>query len=243
MDFTILSKKNIEQFDEWLINTRETGGVILIDKEQGWTSFDVCAKLKWTLKIKKIGHAGTLDPLATGLLILCLGRATKTIINYQNLEKTYFAKVKLGATTITDDSEGDEENITSTDHLKKEEISDVIDSFVGEIYQVPPMFSAIKVKGKRLYKEARKGRTVKVEARKVTVYDIAEREINIPTIDFSVKCSKGTYIRTIAKDIGAKLNVGGYLAALRRTAIGEYNVDDALTISDVINLVDKESKQ
>lgn len=231
----ILTNKNIDKIDEWLLETRESGGVILIDKEQGWTSFDVCSKLKWTFNIKKVGHAGTLDPLATGLLIVCLGKATKTISSYQDLEKTYLAKVKLGATTITDDSEGDEQNITSTDTLKDDEIDKVIDTFVGVISQVPPMFSAIKVKGKRLYKEARKGRTVEVEPRQVTVYDISERVIANPFIDFSVKCSKGTYIRTIAKDIGGKLNVGGYLAALRRTAIGEYKADDALKISDLAN--------
>jgi tRNA pseudouridine55 synthase len=235
----IYSKK-YESFTKWYEQIHENGGVILIDKGKDWTSFDVCAKLRGMLRIKKVGHAGTLDPLATGLLIICVGRATKTMTEYQAMEKEYNAIIKLGATTKTDDSEADEENAKPTEHLNNDEISKAISSFIGEIDQIPPMYSAKKVKGQRLYKLARKGDSIELEPSRVTIYDITVNSIENPIIDADVKCSKGTYIRSLARDIGSKLEVGGYLKDLRRTAIGEYMAENALTIEELQEIINKE---
>ena len=232
-----LDKKTVAAFGEWLGAAKQEGGVILIDKDLKWTSFDVVAKLRNLLKIKKIGHAGTLDPLATGLLIVCCGKATKTISQFQDLSKTYLAKVKIGATTETDDSEKEEENIKDYSSVSIDDIQAACKSFEGKILQTPPLYSAKKVNGKRLYKLARKGIEVKVEPVEVEIEYIKVNKINLPYFDIEVKCSKGTYIRALARDIGEKLTVGAYLAALRRTKIGDYNVDEALKIRDVEELV------
>lgn len=228
-----LRKSSLEIADTWLEAARETGAAVLVDKESGWTSFDVVAKLRSLTKIKKIGHAGTLDPLATGLLIVCLGKATKQIEQFQGQSKRYEAVIKLGATTRTDDAEAPEENITETEAITAESITAATEQFIGEIEQIPPIFSAIKVDGQPLYKSARKGKTVEPRPRLVQIYGIAVRNITLPYIQLDVHCGKGTYIRSLARDIGALLGCGGYLHSLRRTAIGDYNVSDAVMISDV----------
>lgn len=215
------------------------GAVVLIDKPKSWSSFDICKKMRGILKIKKIGHAGTLDPLATGLLIICAGKATKTMTDYQDLPKEYRATVKLGATTATLDTEFEEENIKPTEHLTVLQIQKAVKSFIGQIEQIPPIYSAKKVDGKQLYKLARKGKEANPRPTSVEIYDINIQSINNPEIDLTVRCSKGTYIRTLAKDIGDKLGCGGYLTSLRRTAIGEHRVEDAFEI----NLLAEKVKQ
>ncbi len=233
----ILQKQSVDRYSEWLSVCREgNGGVILIDKEKDWTSFDVVAKLRSLTGIRKIGHAGTLDPLADGLLILCLGKATKTIHQFQDEAKEYQAIVKLGATTKTDDAEGEEEDLRDIGGLDDEIIRQTVASFVGRITQVPPMYSAVKHKGVRLYKLARKGRSVQREPRSVEIHAIDLLKIDRPLLHLSVRCSKGTYIRTLARDIGAGLSCGGYLYGLRRTAIGTHSVDSALTLKDIARL-------
>lgn len=210
------------------------GAALLIDKDKHWTSFDVVAKLRSLTKIKKIGHAGTLDPLANGLLIVCLGRkATKRIYEFQDLTKKYYAVIKLGATTISYDSEFEEENKKSIDFLNKELIENAIKKFIGEIEQIPPIFSAKKVNGKALYKSARKNEKVEVPASKINIYDIDIKKIDLPFIHIDIKCSKGTYIRSLANDIGNELTCGAYLSYLRRTGIGNYSVDNAFSIDEI----------
>ena len=229
----ILTKQTAEHFAEWLAGIPEHGGVALIDKDKDWTSFDVVAKLRVITRIKKIGHAGTLDPLATGLLIICLGKATKSIQSFQDQTKMYRAVVKLGATTRTDDAEAGEEQVRDCSHLRREEIEAAVQSFTGPIQQIPPMFSAIKKGGVPLYKMARKGKEIEREPRAVVIESIDIQDISLPLLTLDITCSKGTYIRSLARDIGESLGVGGYLADLRRTAIGRYHVDDALRIADI----------
>ncbi len=233
----VLSKSNIILFEDWLQEARSSGGTLLVDKDLSWTSFDVVAKLRNQFHVKKIGHAGTLDPLATGLLILCLGKDTKTIESYQNMSKEYIAEIKLGATTATDDSEGEEQNITDSRHLTKENIEIAIAAFVGKIEQIPPIFSAKKVNGKRAYKLARENKEVELTASLVEIYSIDILEINLPIVKIKVACSKGTYIRSLARDIGQKLGVGGYLSSLRRTRIGEFSAEDAFKVPEIISMI------
>lgn len=228
----ILSRTNCTEFAHWLETAKDDGGSALIDKASGWTSFDVVAKLRNITRIKKVGHAGTLDPLAEGLLILCFGKATKQTEYFQNLRKTYLATVKLGAITKTDDSEGDEEHVKSTDGITNEAILSVINRFVGKILQTPPIFSAKKVNGKRLYKLAREEKKVEIKPVEVEIYGIGKILINMPSVQFIVECSKGTYIRSLARDIGNELGCGGYLSSLRRLSIGEYDVNDAITVTE-----------
>ena len=234
------TNKNIEELKSADID--EVGGfTLLVDKPVEWTSFDVVNKLKGVFKIKKIGHAGTLDPFATGLLIICVKKkATKTISTYQDKTKRYTALVELGKTTDSYDIKGeitDTKNVEDFD-ISEERITEVVNSFIGDITQIPPMFSALKVGGKRLYKLAREGKTVERKERHITIYEI----VNIKIIDkkfisFEVQCSKGTYIRTLADDIGRKLGCGAYLKDLRRTAIGEHLVDDAFEVEDLIGIM------
>lgn len=231
----LLSKQNLEKITEWRDIAAEIGGVILIDKEKDWTSFDVVAKLRNLFKIKKVGHAGTLDPLATGLLILCCGKATKTIESYQNLEKIYTGKIKFGATTKTDDSEAEEENLKDTSSLTIENIQSKVQELVGEIDQIPPKFSAKKIKGKKLYELARKNIEIEIKPSKVSVYEFNVINFVNSYSEFLVRCSKGTYIRSLARDLGQKLGSGAYLSELRRNAIGNYKVENALIIDEIIN--------
>jgi len=222
------------------------GAVLLVDKPKEWTSFDVVNKirhkLKKRLKVKKIkvGHAGTLDPMATGLLIVCTGRATKTIQSYQDMPKVYTGTMKMGATTPSFDAETQEDGTYPIDHINEDLTEQARRQFLGTIEQVPPMFSAIKVDGQPLYKRARKGETIEVQPREVHVYEFELTRIALPEIDFRVKCSKGTYIRALANDFGKALRSGAYLTALRRTAIGEYQVDDAWQLEDLVRHIKEE---
>lgn len=209
------------------------GLVLLIDKSMSKTSFDVIREVRRKLDIKKVGHAGTLDPLATGLLIVCVGKKTKEIHKYQDMTKVYEGTITLGKSTPSMDSETVPTESKDLSHITNEKIYEIRDQFVGEIEQIPPMYSAIKHKGKSLYKYARKGEEVIREPRKVNVYRFLVKEINLPYINFEIECSKGTYIRVIANDVGEKLSCGGYLSELRRTSIGPYHVDDALTIDEL----------
>lgn len=210
------------------------GSVILVDKPLEWTSFDVVNKLRYALKIKKIGHAGTLDPLATGLLILCTGKMTKQIEGYQAQEKEYTGKMVLGKTTPSVDLETAIDSETDISHLSKDAIYALTKKFTGIISQVPPVYSAIKVKGKRAYKSARKGEELKLRPREVEVRLFEITDVTLPEVSFRVICSKGTYIRSLVRDFGAALSVGAYLSELRRTRIGEYNIDQAKTIEEII---------
>ena len=216
---------NVEKIQE--------GHVFLIDKPLDWTSFDVVNKIRWNirkaydLKKIKVGHAGTLDPKASGLLLVCTGKWTKRIDEFQAQEKTYTGTIKLGVTTPTYDLESDEDQTYPTEHITEELILEATKQFIGEIDQFPPMHSAIKVDGKRLYELAREGQEIERKARKVTIEEFKITKIDLPFVDFEVKCSKGTYIRSLAFDFGKVLNSGGYLTALRRTKIGEFDVINA----------------
>lgn len=233
----IFDRTNIEKLSELLDVSENPSGVLLIDKEKNWTSFDVVAKLRNLLKIKKIGHAGTLDPLATGLLIICFGKYTKSIEQYQSLKKQYYSVIKIGAETLSGDAEFEEENIKDFSHLTEKDVSEAVMSFVGRINQVPPMFSAKKIKGKPLYRYARKGQVLNPKPVEVEIYKIVIEKIELPYVSFFVECSKGTYIRSLATDIGKKLGVGAYLFDLRRTKIGDYSVDNAFKINELIQLL------
>ena len=209
----------------------DRGQAMLIDKPLEWTSFDVVRKLRRLVKTKKVGHAGTLDPLATGLLIVCTGKFTKRINEYMAKEKEYTGTVMLGAVTPTYDLESAPVPVGDYGELTLPEIREVIGAkFLGGIMQVPPIHSAIKVDGQRVYELARKGREVKLEARPVVISLFEITEFRLPELSFRVVCSTGTYIRSLANDLGAALGCGGYLSSLRRTRIGEFRVEDALTI-------------
>ena len=208
----------------------EQGQMLLINKPLEWTSFDVIQRLRKIINIRKIGHAGTLDPLATGLLIICTGKFTKKINEYMAQEKEYTGTFTLGATTPTYDRESKPENFKPFEHLTTEEIKLATLQFNGEILQLPPAHSAIKVGGKRLYELARQGKEVKLEPRKVTIKEFEIVKIESPVIHFRVVCTTGTYIRSLAKDFGDVLQCGAYLSSLCRTRIGNYSVNDAYSI-------------
>ena len=217
----------------------QNGQVLLIDKPLQWSSFQAVNKLKYLLKNKydlpkkfKIGHAGTLDPLATGLLIVCTGKFTKTITEIQAQEKEYTGTITVGATTPSYDLETEINATFPTEHLTDDLIFETTKQFLGEINQKPPVFSAIKKDGKRLYEHARAGEEVEIKARKTTIYEFEITRIDLPEIDFRIKCSKGTYIRSIAYDFGLALQSGGHLTALRRTKIGAFSVENAVSPED-----------
>lgn len=212
----------------------EQGALLLVDKPAGWTSFDVVAKTRGALGIRKVGHAGTLDPLATGLLILCLGKATRLADEIQATEKEYIGTIRFGAVTRTDDAEGEEEQHRPYEHLTAELIHSAAQSFIGETSQIPPMFSARKVSGKRLYKLARQGKEVERPAKTVTIREFEIGRIELPYVDFRVVCSKGTYIRSLARDIGQLLGTGAYLARLRRTRSGSFRVEDGVDVGEIV---------
>ena len=211
----------------------EQGALLLVDKPSGWTSFDVVAKTRNTLRVKKVGHTGTLDPLATGLLVLCLGKATKLAEKIQATDKEYTGTIRFGATTKTDDAEADEENLHAYDHLTKGMICKAAISFLGESMQIPPMFSARKIGGQRLYKLARQGKEIDRPSKPINIHEIEITELNLPYADFRVVCSKGTYIRSLARDLGKLLGTGAYLFALRRTRSGPFHINDAVTIEEI----------
>lgn len=213
------------------------GQVILVDKPFEWTSFGVVKKIRHHIQIKKIGHAGTLDPLATGLLIMCTGKKTKSIEGYVGDEKEYTGSFMLGSTTPSYDLESEPSPQQDLSHLTLEQVRETTQKFIGDISQTPPIFSAIKVNGKRAYDLARKGEEVELKSRVITISVFEIVAIALPRVDFRVVCSKGTYIRSLANDFGAQLGVGGYLSALRRTRIGDHKVDDAWQLEDLINYV------
>ena len=219
------------------------GKVLLVDKPLHWTSFQVVNKLRWHIRkhfnIKKIkvGHAGTLDPLATGLLIICVGKETKNINTYQGQIKTYTGTISIGATTPSYDLETEIDKTFSTEHITEELLQRTVRSFTGEIDQKPPIFSAIKKEGKRLYELARKGETTEIKARKITIENFILTSTALPNIDFKVVCSKGTYIRSLAYDVGLALNSGAHLSALRRTKIGDFSLDNAISIEEFPSLL------
>ncbi len=216
------------------------GVVILIDKPLNWSSFDVVAKIRNILKIKKIGHAGTLDPLATGLLIICIGRkATKNIVFFQNLAKNYEAVIKFGYVTETYDSEKEEIFVSKTNDLSLDMINKIIPEFIGEIKQIPPKYSAKKINGKSAYNLARKNKSFELKPEIVNIKSITIKRFENPFLYINVICSKGTYIRSLANDIGQKLGYGAYLVSLRRIAIGEFNVQNAFTIEEFIEFYTK----
>ncbi|MDB9961088.1 tRNA pseudouridine(55) synthase TruB [Oceanihabitans sp.] len=219
----------------------KSGQVLLIDKPLNWTSFQVVNKMRWEIRqafnIKKIkvGHAGTLDPLATGLLIICTGKMTKQIDSFQGQIKEYTGTITLGGTTPSYDLESEINETFPTSHITKALVEETTAQFIGEIDQFPPIFSALKKDGKRLYEFARAGETVEIKSRKITIeaFEITRFEAN--EVDFRVVCSKGTYIRSLAHDFGKALNSGAHLSALRRTKIGEYHVDNAQSLETFVH--------
>lgn len=220
-------------------NEYQLGKILLIDKPLTWSSFQAVNKIKYTLKRKynlpksfKIGHAGTLDPLATGLLIICTGKFTKRISELQGMVKEYTGTITVGATTPSYDLETEVDKTYPIEHITEDLIQKTTQKFIGEIDQKPPVFSAIKKDGKRLYEHARKGEEVEIQSRKITIHEFKITRIALPEIDFRVVCSKGTYIRSLAYDFGLALNSGAYLSALRRTKIGEFSVENAVEVEE-----------
>lgn len=219
------------------------GEVLLIDKPLGWTSFRVVDHIRWHIRKKlgikkiKVGHAGTLDPLASGLLIICTGNETKNIKDYQAQTKEYTGTIRLGATTPSYDLETQINQIFSIEHITPKLLEETAKKFTGEILQKPPIFSAKKIDGERAYEAARRGDDVEMPARKVIIESFDLTQINLPDVDFKIVCSKGTYIRSIAHDFGKELSSGGHLTALRRTKIGNFSVEKALSIESIINLI------
>lgn len=207
--------------------------VLLINKPLGWTSFDVVNKLRKKIGIKKIGHAGTLDPLATGLLIICTGKLTKRIDEFQGQEKEYTGQLVIGQTTPSHDLETEVSERVDISEIDATRIKQAAARLTGTLEQVPPVHSAIKVNGKRAYAFARKGRNVELKPRAVTVSAFEITKIDLPTIEFRIVCSKGTYIRSLVRDFGADLGVGAYLAALCRTRIGEFSLTQALSLEEI----------
>ena len=222
-----MSKTTLADFDF------ETGEVLLVDKPLTWTSFDVVRKVKNALGIKKIGHAGTLDPLATGLLILCTGRQTKDIDQIQAQEKEYVGTFRLGETTSSFDLETAVDLVRPYAHLTDAEITAAILPFIGTIQQTPPLFSAVKIDGQRAYEIARKGLDAEIKSKTVEIKTFELTRIALPEVDFRVVCSKGTYVRGLARDLGVALGCGAHLTRLVRTRIGEYRVEDAFSLEAI----------
>ena len=217
------------------------GRVLMIDKEIHWTSFDVVNKIRNHLKNYlgipkiKVGHAGTLDPLATGLVIVCTGKFTKQILHYQDLSKTYEATFKFGETTPSFDLETAVDQTYSWEHITHSGFEKVVETFTGEIEQIPPMYSAKKIDGKRAYNLARKGKSVELQPSNVTVYSMEILSFQLPEIKLLINCSKGTYIRSLARDLGESLSSGAHLTALRRLKIGDFDVKDSMTVNHLEN--------
>lgn len=221
----------------------QNGQVLLIDKPLQWTSFQAVNKMKWVLKSKlnlkkiKIGHAGTLDPLATGLLLVCTGKFTKRITELQGQAKEYTGTFYIGATTPSYDLETQIDHTFPISHITEDLIRETIPQFLGEIDQKPPIFSAIKKEGIRLYEHARAGETVEIASRKTTIHEFEITRIALPEVDFRVVCSKGTYIRSLAFDFGKALHSGAHLIALRRTKIGDYDVENAMDVTAFVDSI------
>ncbi|PPK99994.1 tRNA pseudouridine(55) synthase TruB [Parapedobacter indicus] len=215
------------------------GEVLLVDKPIRWTSFDVVRKIRNTIKpLKvKVGHAGTLDPLATGLLIICTGKFTKRLDEFQAQEKEYTGTITLGATTPSYDLERDIDQRFDWSGIQENQIIETAASFIGEIEQIPPAHSAIKMDGERVYEKARRGESVDVKSRRIYIREFEITRIALPDVDFRVVCSKGTYIRSLAHDFGKAMNNGAYLSRLRRTKSGDFHVDDAWQVADLTNCI------
>jgi tRNA pseudouridine55 synthase len=221
----------------------EKGEVLLFDKPLKWTSFDLVRKVRGLIRIKKVGHAGTLDPLATGLMIICTGKMTKQIDTFQAQIKEYTGTFKLGATTPCYDMEQPEDATFPTEHISEQMIREMVNQFTGVISQMPPPHSAVKVDGKRAYELARKGKEVVMKSREVTIDAFEITGINMPEVSFRIVCSKGTYIRSIAHDFGKALGSGAYLTSLCRTRIGEFRLENAMQLADFSALVSAQSTQ
>ncbi len=219
------------------------GVVLTIDKPYEWSSFDLVKKVKYKLQRKlkvkklKVGHAGTLDPLATGMMIICTGKQTKNLNQFQDLPKEYVATLKLGESTPSYDLETEVEKTYPTEHITLELVKETLQRFIGEIDQVPPLFSAKKIDGKRAYEFARKGEEAELKANKITITNIEIIEFSLPELTIKVTCSKGTYIRSLAKDIGNALLSGAYLSALKRTAIGSYRIEESMDVKKFEEIV------
>lgn len=218
------------------------GEILLVNKPLQWTSFDVVNKLRYALSRKtgtrlKVGHAGTLDPLATGLLIICTGKMTKRIDEFTGMDKEYTGTFFIGATTPSYDSEYPPDSIFPIEHIDETLLRKTTLTFIGKISQVPPVFSAIKINGTAAYIKARKGKDVEMKAREVTIHEFELSRVELPEVDFRVVCSKGTYIRSLAFDFGKALNSGAYLKSLCRTKIGSFDLKDAKSIDDILGLI------
>ena len=224
------------------IKTFEEGKVLLINKPLHWTSFDAVKKIRNLIRIKKVGHAGTLDPLATGLLIICTGKFTKKINEYQAQEKEYTGSFTLGSVTPTYDLESEPVNFKSFEFVTKQLLDETAKKFIGDIDQIPPIHSAIKQQGKPVYLAARKGHEVKLEPRKITIKEFTITKVELPLVFIKVVCTTGTYIRSLANDFGEALGCGAYLSSLCRTRIGEFTLEQSMTIDQFIQEINSENK-
>lgn len=226
-ELPVIDKKSIRFTESDLFRT---GAAILMDKPLEWSSFDVVRYVRRRIPPKKVGHAGTLDPLATGLLILCTGKATRTVSQIQSLKKKYTAQIRLGASTPSYDAETEPDEQAEWQHIREENIRRIIkEKFIGTIFQKPPAYSAIRINGQRLYKRARKGEKVELRPRQIEIFGIEIGNISLPDFSLNVVCGKGTYIRSLAHDLGIALGSRAYLTGLRRTDTGHFSVDNALT--------------
>jgi tRNA pseudouridine55 synthase len=230
-------------------NPFQEGKILLVDKPLDVTSFFAVKRIRGAIRRAfnvrkiKVGHAGTLDPKATGLLIICTGKQTKSIHLYQGQEKEYTGTIRLGEATPSSDTETEVNETAPTDHITSELMDRVRREFIGEIVQSPPLFSAIRIDGERAYEKARRGEDVEVKKRVVTVTDFDIDSTDFPDVHFRIRCSKGTYIRSIARDFGLALDSVGYLTALRRTKIGDFDVENALSIEDTIEMIDRTASE
>jgi len=226
-DLPVVSKSSSFPDDPELFSR---GAIILMDKPTGWSSFDLVKFVRNRIPPKKVGHAGTLDPMATGLLILCSGKATKSISQIQSMEKRYVTKVRFGASTPSFDADTEIDKTAGWDHINGSMIEEILDSvFTGVISQVPPIYSAIQIKGERLYKIARRGGSVEIKPREVTIHEIKVLNVSMPDITLDIRCGKGTYIRSLAHDLGIALGSRAHMIELRRSETGGYSVEDAFT--------------
>ncbi len=225
-----------------MLSDFESGKVLLVDKPKDWTSFDVVKKLRHAIRIKKIGHAGTLDPMATGLLILCTGKFTKKIEEFMGAEKEYEGTLVLGATTPTYDAESEVDATFPWEHITEEALRRQATAMTGDISQMPPIFSALKVDGKRAYDLARQGKEVKLEPRQVHIREFEITAVRWPEVDFRVSCSKGTYIRSLAFDFGKALGSGAYLNRLVRTRIGDFKLAEARNLLELVDEINAERR-
>lgn len=214
----------------------QAGQFLMIDKPMGWSSFRIVHKIRKASGVKKVGHAGTLDPLATGLLILATGKKTREITQYQSQEKVYSGTITLGQSSPSMDKETVSHTFSSFEGISEQDIYRVRDKFIGRTMQIPPMYSAIKFNGQTMYNLARKGKSVELTPREIEISSFEIRKIDLPEVEFKITCSKGTYIRALANDFGNELGCGGILSSLRRLKIGEYSVDDAFQIEEILHL-------